>query len=143
VAIDQYDPQDVLFALPLLDYYFPDGQYQKAYDALVRVRDKLQVDDAVTNARLSSASLVLKQPEEANRFADAAVEQEPSLELGWWSLLRARTATADFAGAVTALQQLKSAFGYELGPDQLGKDPSMKAFLGSPAYQAWLSAGGP
>jgi hypothetical protein len=143
VAIDQYYPQDVLFALPLLDYYFPDGQYQKAYDALVRVRDKLQVDDAVTNARLSSASLVLKQPEEANRFADAAVEQEPSLELGWWSLLRARTATADFAGAVTALQQLKSAFGYELGPDQLGKDPSMKAFLGSPAYQAWLSAGGP
>ncbi|HNP35914.1 MAG TPA: hypothetical protein PKK10_08675 [Woeseiaceae bacterium] len=142
VAIADYYPKDVLFALPLLDYYFPDRQYQNAYDALVRVRDHLRVNDGVSNARLSSASLVLENIAEANRYAELAVRGEPELELGWWSLLRARIAAGDFSAAIPALDKLRSTFGHELGPEDLAKDPSMKEFVRSPEYLAWIAAAG-
>lgn len=137
VAIHEHFPEDPLYAMALLDYYFPDGQYENAYDALLRLRDKLRIDDAVMNARLSSATLVMGQLENATEFATMAVSQEPELELGWWAVLRARVAGEQFADAVTALEKLASDFGHSLGPDELGKDPSMAAFVRSEEYRLW------
>lgn len=141
-AIDAHQPEDPLFALALLDYYFPSKQYEKAWDALVRVRDALGVDDGLTNARLSAARLVMGDVEDANRLADTAIEREPGLELGWWSALRARVAASDFDAAADALSKLAGEYGHELGPDALGKEPAMREFLASEAYRTWLGQRG-
>lgn len=141
-SIDGYFPEDVLFALPLLDYYFPDRQYQKAYDALVRVRDKLGVDDALTNARLSSALLVMDREDEALELAATATEQEPELELGWWSLFRAQVAAGEYAGAVTSLETLTGSFGHELEAETLAKDPELRGFAASEAFRDWQQGRG-
>lgn len=134
--IDRYYPEDVLFALPLLDYYFPDRQYEKARAALVRVRDKLRVDDALTNARLSSADLVLGNTADALALAQKATTQEPELELGWWSLFRAEVASADHAAAAETLGHLADTFGYELDAETLAKDPALRQFVASDAFRA-------
>lgn len=140
VAIDRYHPKDPLFALPLLDYYFPDKQYQKAYDALLRIARKLAIDDAVTNARLSSTTLVMGQTADAVAYAAKSVEQEPDLELGWWALLRAQVAAEDYAAAVGALDQLTGQFGHTLNAEALAKDPSLKRFSESTAFRDWYVA---
>lgn len=142
VAIDRYHPKDPLFTLSLLDYYFPDKQYQKAHDALLRLASKLRIDDAVTNARLSSALLVMGRQEEAIAYASKAVEQEPGLELGWWAALRARVAAGNFAQAVEALARLAGEFGHELGPEALAKDPSLAQFVESSEYRDWYASNG-
>jgi hypothetical protein len=136
-GIDKYYPQDVLFALPLLDYYFPAQKYDKAYEALVRVRDKLRVDDALTNARLSSTELVMNRVDEAVASAEKATEQEADLELGWWSLFRARVATGDHASAIVALETLNESFGHELDAATLSKDPALQKFVASDEFLEW------
>ena len=89
-------------------------------------------------ARLSAASLVLGNDEDALRYAEQAVQIEPGLELGWWSVLRARTATGQYGKAVEALDELEKTFGYTLGPEAFEKDPSMADLLLSPEYESWL-----
>lgn len=136
-SIDKYYPEDLLFALPLLDYYFPDRQYEKAREALVRVRDKLGIDDALTNARLSSAELVMNNIDPAVELAAKAVAQEPELELGWWSLFRAQVAAGDHPAAVEALAVLSDTFGHELDAETLAKDPMLRGFISSEAFRDW------
>lgn len=142
VAIDRYHPKDPLFSLSLLDYYFPDKQYQKAYDALVRLARKLRIDDAVTNARLSSTTLVMGQTGDAVAYAEKSVAQEPGLELGWWAVLRAQVAAGDYEAAVGALGRLTGEFGHTLDAEALAKDPSLKRFSESTEYRDWYAAGG-
>jgi hypothetical protein len=135
----EYFPDDPLYSIALLDFYFPSREYQKAYDALIRLRDELDIDDdAVTNARLSSASLVLNQPEDSIAYAARAVASEPGLELAWWAVLRANVAAGQYASAVEALDRLEGDFGYSLGPEALGKDPTMQEFARSEAYRQWF-----
>lgn len=136
-GIDRYYPEDVLFSLSLLDYYFPDRQYEKAYEALVRVRDELGVDDALTNARLSSALLVMDRTDEALELADKAIVQEPELELGWWSLFRAQVMKGDFDAAVGSLETLVGRFGHKLDAETLAKDPDLRGFAASEAFRTW------
>lgn len=136
-AIAQYHPNDLLFSLPLLDYYFPARKYEPALDALQRVQAKLRIDDGVTMARLSAAQLVLGNVEEALATAEASVAAEPDLELGWWAVFRARVAAGEFSAAVEVLDTLSSDYGHSLGPDTLGKDKTLSKFVGSQAYRDW------
>lgn len=140
VEIDRYFPEDPLFALPLLDYYFPARQYDKAWDALMRVKDTLEIDDAATSARLSSAALVLGQVDEANAYANDAVTKEPDLELGWWSAFRARVAAGEYAEAVEAIDVLHSEFGHDLNAESLGKDRALAPFVASPEFGEWVAS---
>ena len=93
-------------------------------------------------ARLSSTELVLQNADAAVEHAERAIELEAELELGWWAVLRARTAAADFAGAVTALTTLEDKFGHDLNPEALGKDKSLARFVASPEYQEWAAGRG-
>jgi hypothetical protein len=131
-------PDEPLYALMLLDYYFPTRQYQQALASLQGLYARLDVKDAAMEARLSAAELVLGNVTEAAGHADAALQLEDGLELAWWSALRARAAQQDYAGAVTALQGLESGFGHELGPEALGRDPGLAGLVASDAYRAWL-----
>ena len=140
VEIAKYYPNDPLFSLSLLDYYIPARQYDKAYDALVRLRNKLRIDDAVMNARLSSTKLVMQDVEAAVTLADKAVTQEPDLELAWWALLRAEVAAGNDDGSLAALDQLTRQFGHALDAEALSKDPSLKRFSQSDAFRNWVAA---
>ena len=124
----------------LLDYYFPSRKYEEAMQALLSLQSRLGVQDAAMDARLSAASLVLGNTEDALSYADRAVQVEPGLELGWWSALRARTAVNRFDGAVVALDVLEKTFGYTLGPEAFESDPSMADLLLSEEYETWLAS---
>lgn len=142
VEIARFHPQDELFALALLDYYFPARQYDRALDVLTRTSDRLGVDDGITRARLSSARLVMGDVAEAVELAEAAVELEPDLELGWWAVLRAQVAAGDYDAAVPALDRLEGSFGHKLDPEALSKDSGLARFVRSKAYVDWYAARG-
>ena len=140
IDVDKYFPEEPLYSLMLLDYYFPSRKYDQAMQALLRLQSRLGVPDAAMAARLSAASLVMGDAEDALGHADEAVRMEPGLELGWWSALRARTALSQYAGAVEALDELEKTFGYTLGPEAFENDPSMADLLLSSEYEKWLDS---
>ncbi|HSM32104.1 MAG TPA: hypothetical protein VK854_15510 [Woeseiaceae bacterium] len=140
IDVDRYFPEEPLYSLMLLDYYFPSRKYEQAMDALLRLQSRLGVQDSAMAARLSAASLVLGNAEDALRYAEQAVQIEPGLELGWWSALRARTAMRQYDKAVEALDELEKTFGYTLGPEAFDKDPSMADLLLSSEYESWLDS---
>jgi len=133
----EHFPEEPLYSLMLLDYYFPSKKYEEAFQALQRLSDALDVDDAAMEARLSAAALVMENTADALAYAEAAVAREPGLELGWWSVLSARAATSDYAGAVLALQQLQQQFGHDLSPEALGRNRAYAQLLASVEYTAW------
>ena len=140
IDVDKYFPEEPLYSLMLLDYYFPSRKYEEAMQVLLRLQSRLGVPDAAMAARLSAASLVLGNTEDALSYAERALQMEPGLELAWWSALRSRTALEQFGGAVEALDQLEKTFGYTLGPEAFEKDPSMADLLLSSEYEKWLDS---
>ncbi len=140
IDVDKYYPDEPLYSLMLLDYYFPSRKYEQAMQALLRLQSRLGVQDSAMLARLSAASLVLGNAEDASSYAEQAVQIEPGLELGWWSALRARTTMLDYDTAVEALDELEKTFGYTLGPEAFEKDPSMAELLLSDEYEAWYDS---
>ena len=139
----KYHPEEPLFSLMLLDYYFPTRQYEEALASLVRLHDRLDVEDAAMEARLSAATLVMGNNQDAEAHAERALRLDPGLELAWWSALRSRAALADFPRAVEALTRLEDDFGYELKPAALDKDPGLKDLLASEDYSGWLASRAP
>ena len=140
IDVDKYFPDDPLYSLMLLDYYFPSRKYEQAMQALLSLQSHLGVQDSAMSARLSAASLVLGNAEDALSYAEQAIQVEPGLELGWWSALRARNAMRQYDKAVEALDELEKTFGYTLGPEAFEKDPSMADLLLSSEYESWFDS---
>jgi hypothetical protein len=134
----EHFPEEPLYSLMLLDHLFPKKKYEEGIAALLRLADALDFPDAAMDARLSAAYLAAGNPGEAVILADASLEREPGLELGWLSALNARNAAGDFAGAVTALTSLESQFGYDLGPENLKKSRVFGQLMASEEFAAWL-----
>jgi tetratricopeptide (TPR) repeat protein len=130
-------PDEPMYSLMLLDYYFPARKYAEALAALTRLYARLGFEDAAMEARLSAAELVLGKTDEARTRADRAVSLEPGLELGWWSALGVRVALGDYAGSVEALKVLEDKFRYDLGPDALERNPAYRGLLASDEYRSW------
>jgi len=133
-------PDEPLYSLMLLDYYFPARKYTEALAALTRLYARLGFEDAAMEARLSAAELVLGKTGEARTRADKALRLEPGLELGWWSALGARVALGDYAGSVEALKVLEDKFRYDLGPDALERNPAYRGLLASDEYRSWRAS---
>lgn len=140
VAMAKYFPDEPLYSLMLLDYYFPSRKYEEAKQSLLQLQQRLDVDDAAMDARLSAAALVMADADSANRYADQAVEREPGLELGWWSALRARLALSQYERAVEALQNLEQQFGHTLGPEELQGQKGFEGLLASDEYKGWVAS---
>jgi len=133
----EHFPDEALYSLMLLDFYFPSREYDKALQALQRLDDRLGFPDAAMDARMSATALVMDNPQEASMYVDRALELEPDLELAWWSALNVRAKLSDFEGSVEALQRLERDFEHELGPDALKKNPSYAQLLESTEYRSW------
>ncbi len=140
IYMAKYYPEEPLFSLMLLDYYFPARMYEDALQALERLHERLDVGDAAMEARLSAAKLVMGNQEDADAHAERALSMEPGLELAWWSALRARAAVSDYTRAVEALTRLEEQFGHTLDPEALNRDPGLSALLASDEYNGWLAA---
>ena len=134
----EHYPEEPLYTLMLLDSLFPAKKYDEGIAALGRLADKLGVEDAAMDARLSAAHLASGNPAEAAIYADTAIEREPTLELGWLSALPARNAMGDYAGAVAALAKLESDFGHDLSPEKLQKSKVFNELMASEEFAAWL-----
>ncbi len=134
----EHFPEEPLYSLMLLDHYFPLKKFEEGLAALQRLSDKLDVEDAAMDARMSAALLASGNPAEAAAYADLALGREPGLELGWLSALNARNAVGDFTGAVAALAKLEGEFGYDLGPEKLEKSRVFEDLMQSDEFAAWL-----
>lgn len=140
IDVDKYFPEEPLYSLMLLDYYFPSKRFDEAMDALLRLQSRLGAEDSAMSARLSAAALVLGKNEDAVAYAEQAIQFEPGLELGWWSALRSQTAMEQYDKAIEALDMLEKQFGYTLSPQAFEKDPAMAALLSSEEYETWFLA---
>lgn len=136
-AMAEAYPEDPMFSLMLLDYYFPSRRYDAALKSLLVLQQRLGFEDAAMDARLSAAALVMGNIQDASAYAETAIARQPSLELGWWSVLNARVSLSDYPGSVTALKKLENGFGYSLDPKALRKDKRYAALIASDEYQAW------
>lgn len=134
----EHFPEEPLYSLMLLDHYFPQKKFEEGIAALQRLSDRLDVEDAAMDARMSAALLASGNPAEAVAYADLALGREPGLELGWLSALNARNAVGDFAGTVEALTRLEGEFEYDLGPETLEKSRVFGQLMASEEFAAWL-----
>lgn len=134
----EHFPEEPLYSLMLLDHYFPQKKFEEGIAALQRLSDRLDVEDAAMDARMSAALLASGNPAEAVAYADLALGREPGLELGWLSALNARNAVGDFAGTVAALTRLEGEFEYDLGPETLEKSRVFGKLMASEEFSAWL-----
>ena len=121
IFVDVY-ADEPRFALSISDFYVAIGSYEQSYELLKKFHQNFSVKEGALPAKLSALALAIGQPEDAETFAVEATQDEPSLELGWWSLLRARSSAEDFAGAIEALTQLEDNFGQRLDEAKLRRD---------------------
>lgn len=133
-------PDDPLYSLRLIDYYIPARQYQEAIDALERLQAGIGISDGAAESVKSSAALAMGNTVDSEKYALQATVAEPSLELGWWSLLRARTRAGDYSGATEALARLEDDFGHTLDPEKLKRDRFLKVLADKPEYLNWRAS---
>lgn len=110
------------FSLLLTDLLLRLQEYEKGYESLLKFHDRLAIKEGATPARLSALALALGKRQEAEQYAVEATMNEPTLELGWWSLLRARSTAGNFAGATEVLTHLENDFGHKLDAAKLKRD---------------------
>ena len=121
----------------LLDYHLPNGDFDSAMQGMLRLGNRLGGPDAALKARMSTLALILGNTEEADAYAESAIEMEPELELAWWSVLRTRTAQEQFDEAVQALTVLERQFGHKLRTTALEKDRILATLLETDEFKAW------
>ena len=109
-------------ALLLSDFYLSVEDYEQSFEALKKFELHFSVSEGALPAKLSALALAIGRPDDAETFAVKATSNEPTFELGWWSLLRARTGAEDYAGALEPLTQLEDRFGHHLDEAKLRRD---------------------
>lgn len=141
IFVDIYEDDDN-FQLPLSEFFLRVQAYDRAYASLKAFHDYFDVHEGSVPARLSALALAIGQSDDAEKFAAEATSKEPTLELGWWSLLRARAAAGDFAGALEALTALENDFEHRLDAAKLRRDPyrAFGALIASQEFKDWRAA---
>ena len=133
-------PDDPLQSLRLIEYYIPARRYDKAIASLELLQEGLGFRDGATESLKASAALAMGGTEDAEKFALQATESEPTLEVSWWSLLRVRTATENYAGATVAMTRLEDDFDEDLSPQQLRKDRFLRVLTDKEEYLNWRAS---
>lgn len=136
----QVFPDDALQSLRLVEFYIPMRRYQEAIDALVLLEEDLGITDGALGSLKAMAALADGNTADAEIFAQQATVAEPTLEVAWWSLLRARTAAGNYAGATEAMTRLEDDFGLTLDGEKLARDRFLKVLADKPEYLEWRSA---
>jgi hypothetical protein len=133
-------PGDSRYSLSLAEFYIQARRFDEAIAELDRFEAALGIDDGVVRSLRATAFMALGQFDEAQASAEAAIEAEPTLELGWWTLLRTRTAAENYAGATEVLSELEDRFGHLLVPQKLRRDRFLKVLIDKEEYKEWRAA---
>ena len=133
-------PDDALQSLRRVEFYIPMRRYQDAIDALVLLEEDLGITDGALGSLQAMAALADGNTADAEIFAKQATAAEPTLEVAWWSLLRARTAAENYAGAIEAMTRLEDDFGHTLDEQKLARDRFLQVLADKPEYLAWRSS---
>ena len=138
--IAQTFPNDARFSLSLAEYYVQRRRFGEAIVELERLEESLGHRDGVVESLKATAAMALGEFERAQALAVSATEAEPALELGWWTLLRTRTAAGDYAAAVEAMTILEEQFDKLLIPQTLRRDRFLRVLIDQPEYKEWRAA---
>ena len=130
-------PNDPLFSQRLIEFFISMSVFDRAITELETLQKGLGVVDGATESLKATAAMALGNMEQAAEFALSATQAEPGLELTWWSLLRARTAAGDYAGATEAMTQLEDRFDHLLIPQTLRRDRFLKVLIDQQEYKDW------
>lgn len=139
MLVERY-PDDALYSLRLVEYYIPTRQFEKAIDELVKLQEGIGIEDGATESLKASAALAIGNMADAEKYALQATVVEPSLELAWWSLLRARTRAKNYGGATAALTRLEDDFGHILDARKLRKDRFLKVLADQQEFLDWRAS---
>ncbi len=131
--------QDSKFALVMSDLFVRSQKYEEAYESLKRFHADFSLQEGAIPARLSALALALGLIKDAEMYAVEATEDEPTLELGWWSLLRARARAEDHQGSIEALTFLEDNFGHRLDEAKLRRDKfqGFASLVSSEKFKEW------
>ena len=129
-------------ALMMSDYYLTVQDYEKSYELLHIFQKNFSVKEGALPAKLSALALALGKPDDAEMYAVEATVDEPGLELGWWSLLRARSSAQNFEGAVEALTYLEDNFSHRLDESKLRRDKfgGFSKLVASQEFKDWRTS---
>ena len=130
-------PNEARHSLSLAEFYVQSRRFDDAIVEFERLEEALGVEDGVIRSLQATAAMALGEFARAQEFALGATQAEPGLELAWWTLLRTRTAAGEYAAATEALTVLEDRFGHLLIPQQLRRDPYLKALIDEQAYKDW------
>ena len=130
-------PGDSRYSLGLAEYYVQRGRFEEAIEQFDVLEKTLGIEDGVIESLKATSAMALGDFERAMALASNATRDEPGLELGWWTLLRTRTAAEDYEGALEPLTALEERFGHLLIPEKLRRDRFLRVLIDQPAYQEW------
>lgn len=99
------------------------GQLENGFLSLKKFHESMQFAEGAMPAKLSALALANGDSETAVEYAELATGNEPTLELAWWSLLRAQASALDYSGAIEVLARLEDEFDHQLDAAQLKRDP--------------------
>jgi len=136
----QLGPDDGAQSFMRATSYINGKRFEDAIRELERFSSSIGVTDGVIASFQASAATALGDNERAQQFALEATDVEPSLELSWWSLLRARIAAGNYGSATEALTRLEDDFGQSLTPEKLRRDRFLAVLADQPEYAAWRAA---
>ena len=133
------DAEDPLYALAISDYFMTTQQFDRALSALAAFQKGIGIDDGAVLSRMSALALAAGLDEDAEGYALRATEFEPELELGWWSLLRARARRDDIPGSIEVLTRLEDDFDERLDASKLKRDRfgAFHKIADSQAFKDW------
>ncbi len=139
VDVHEDDPN---FALTMSDFFVALEAYDESYELLKTFQQNFSVNEGALPAKLSALALAIGKPEDAEKYAVEAITDEPTLELGWWSLLRARSSAGNYAGAVEALTRLEADFGHRLDEAKLRRDKfrGFTELVASQEFKDWRAS---
>jgi len=131
--------EDADLALLRSDFFLVLEDIERSYAELKRFQQHFSVKEGALPAKISAMALALGNAEEAEQYAVQATQNEPALELGYWSLLRALAAAENYAGATEVMTKLEDNFGHRLDEAKLRRD-RYQAFVGlaeSQEFKDW------
>lgn len=130
---------DPTAAFTLIDYYFFEGDFKSAMEAVAGMERAFGNDAAIAmmkaNIAMTGGDLAA-----ARRYAQQAVDLEPDNEDGRWTLVTSLMRAEDYAAGIQVLESLERDFGYHFDPARFAGNEVYAGFVQSPEYAAWRDA---
>lgn len=133
----RYFSDDDTMVFLLIDHYYLKGDYEQVIASANQLERAFGTEDAGMAGFRSNALTEMGQYGQAIKEAKHAIELEPEYEYSYWSLFNAQIGAKQYANAVSTAKKLEEHYRYDMGPDSLGGNENLAAFLKSKPYLQW------